>query len=241
MILSNLLLFKNHVYDKSFNFSKITNIYNKYFGKVLPADEKIINASHNTNYSNYNTYKDGAVINDIKQSHEKGQPVLVGTISIEKSEKLSDLLRKEGIKHEVLNAKYHEKEAEIIAQAGKFGTVTIATNMAGRGTDIMLGGNSEYLAKQEMRKFGYSEDQIEQATAFNETDDQEVLASRNKFKELKAKYDNEIKEYDPYMSDRLKALDMLNKMDGQYTTKIEGNLAISYEEALKQVSNTDEY
>ena len=135
-----------------------------------------------------------AVINDIKQSHEKGQPVLVGTISIEKSEKLSDLLRKEGIKHEVLNAKYHEKEAEIIAQAGKYGAVTRATNMAGRGTDIMLGGNSEYLAKEEMRKLGYSEEQIIQATAFNETDDQEIISSRNKFKELQGKYNSIIKE-----------------------------------------------
>ena len=148
---------------------------------------------HDIIYKNENA-KYRAVISDIKESFAKGQPVLVGTVSIEKSEKLSSMLKKEGIKHQVLNAKFHEKEAEIIAQAGKFGTVTIATNMAGRGTDIMLGGNSEYLAKQEMRKFGYSEDQIEQATAFNETDDQEVLASRNKFKELKAKYDNEIKD-----------------------------------------------
>ena len=144
-------------------------------------------------YKNENA-KFRAVINDIKQSHEKGQPVLVGTISIEKSEKLSDLLRKEGIKHEVLNAKYHEKEAEIIAQAGKYGAVTIATNMAGRGTDIMLGGNSEYLAKEEMRKLGYSEEQIIQATAFNETDDQEIISSRNKFKELQGIYNSIIKE-----------------------------------------------
>ena len=144
-------------------------------------------------YKNENA-KFRAVINDIKQSHEKGQPVLVGTISIEKSEKLSDLLRKEGIKHEVLNAKYHEKEAEIIAQAGKYGAVTIATNMAGRGTDIMLGGNSEYLAKEEMRKLGYSEEQIIQATAFNETDDQEIISFRNKFKELQGKYNSIIKE-----------------------------------------------
>ena len=144
-------------------------------------------------YKNENA-KFRAVINDIKQSHEKGQPVLVGTISIEKSEKLSDLLRKEVIKHEVLNAKYHEKEAEIIAQAGKYGAVTIATNMAGRGTDIMLGGNSEYLAKEEMRKLGYSEEQIIQATAFNETDDQEIISSRNKFKELQGKYNSIIKE-----------------------------------------------
>ena len=133
-----------------------------------------------------------AVINDIKESHSKGQPVLVGTVSIENSEKLSNLLNREGIKHEVLNAKNHEKEAEIIAQAGKYGAVTIATNMAGRGTDIMLGGNSEYLAKQEMRKQKYQESLIEQATAFNETDDQEILDARKVFKELKDKFNNEI-------------------------------------------------
>lgn len=135
-----------------------------------------------------------AVIKDIKASHEKGQPVLVGTVSISKSEKLSNLLKKEGIPHVVLNAKYHEKEAEIVAQAGKPGAVTIATNMAGRGTDIMLGGNSEYLAKQEMRKLNYSKEQIEQATAFNETDDKEILDARAKFRELEKKYDEQIKE-----------------------------------------------
>lgn len=135
-----------------------------------------------------------AVIKDIKASHEKGQPVLVGTVSISKSEKLSNLLNKEGIPHVVLNAKYHEKEAEIVAQAGKPGSVTIATNMAGRGTDIMLGGNSEYLAKQEMRKLNYSQEQIEQATAFNETDDKEILDARAKFRELEKKYDEQIKE-----------------------------------------------
>ena len=135
-----------------------------------------------------------AVIKDIKASHEKGQPVLVGTVSISKSEKLSNLLNKEGIPHVVLNAKYHEKEAEIVAQAGKPGAVTIATNMAGRGTDIMLGGNSEYLAKQEMRKLNYSKEQIEQTTAFNETDDKEILDARAKFRELEKKYDEQIKE-----------------------------------------------
>ena len=135
-----------------------------------------------------------AVIKDIKESNKKGQPVLVGTVSIEKSEKLSKLLDKEGIKHTVLNAKFHEKEAEIVAQAGKFGAVTIATNMAGRGTDIMLGGNSEFLAKQEMRRQRYTLDQIEQANAFNETSDETVLEARKKFKELKDKFDEEIKE-----------------------------------------------
>ena len=135
-----------------------------------------------------------AVIRDIRESHEKGQPVLVGTVSIEKSEKLSSLLKREGIKHEVLNAKFHEKEAEIVAQAGKFGAVTIATNMAGRGTDIMLGGNSEYLAKQEMRKLGYSDALIEQATAFNETKDETILEARKRFKELEEKHNEKIKE-----------------------------------------------
>ena len=135
-----------------------------------------------------------AVIADIKKAHEKGQPVLIGTVSIDKSEKLSKLLDKEGIPHEVLNAKYHEKEAQIIAQAGKFGAVTIATNMAGRGTDIMLGGNSEYLAKQEMRKLKYTDEEIEDAAAHNETDDKAILAAREKFNELEKKFDNEMKE-----------------------------------------------
>ena len=135
-----------------------------------------------------------AIIADIKEAHSKGQPILVGTVSIDKSEKLSKLLDKEGLKHEVLNAKNHDKEADISAQAGKFNAITIATNMAGRGTDIMLGGNSEYLAKQEMRKLKYSEELIVQATAFNETKDEEILEARKKFKELEEKYDKEIKE-----------------------------------------------
>mgnify|MGYP000187588620 CR=1 FL=1 len=105
------------------------------------------------------------MIEDIIQCHEKGQPVLVGTISIEKSELLSKMLKRRGIKHEVLNAKYHDKEAEIVAQAGKKGAVTIATNMAGRGTDIMLGGNAEYMAKAEMRRMQVPEELIVEATA----------------------------------------------------------------------------
>ena len=143
-------------------------------------------------YKNENA-KFRAVIEDIKKSHEKGQPVLVGTVSIEKSEKLSKLLDKERIPHEVLNAKSHEKEAAIVAQAGKYGAVTIATNMAGRGTDIMLGGNSEFLAKQEMKKLRYTPEQIEQSTAFNETDDQAILDARKKYKELEEKFEQEIK------------------------------------------------
>ena len=136
--------------------------------------------------------KYNAVINEIISAHQKGQPVLVGTISIEKSEMLSKLLSRRGIKHEVLNAKYHEKEAQIIAQAGKFGAVTIATNMAGRGTDIMLGGNAEYLAKSDMRKSGFDEEQIDRATSYFETDDQEVLSLRKTFSELLEKHKAEI-------------------------------------------------
>ena len=160
----------------------------------IPTNKPLARIDHpDTIYKNENA-KFRAVIEDIKESHKKGQPVLVGTVSIEKSEKLSKLLSKEGIKHEVLNAKFHEKEAQIVAQAGKFGAVTIATNMAGRGTDIMLGGNSEFLAKQEMAKLKYSPELIEQSTAFNETDDQEILDARKKYKELEEKFDKEIKE-----------------------------------------------
>ncbi len=160
----------------------------------IPTNRPLARIDHSDIIYKNEAAKFRAVIADIKESIQKGQPVLVGTVTIENSEKLSNLLSKEGIKHEVLNAKNHEKEAEIIAQAGKFGAVTIATNMAGRGTDIMLGGNSEYLAKQEMRKLKYEESLIAQATAFNETDDKEILEARAKFKELEEKYNNEIKE-----------------------------------------------
>ena len=137
-------------------------------------------------------FKFDAIIQQILKCHEKGQPVLVGTVSIEKSEKLSHALKKHGIKHNVLNAKFHEKEAEIIAQAGKLGAVTIATNMAGRGTDIMLGGNAEFLAKSEMRRLDYPEELIAEATGFGETDDSEIIAARETFKTLEAKYKAEI-------------------------------------------------
>ena len=160
----------------------------------IPTNKPMIRIDNNdVIYKNENA-KFRAVVEDIKRSHEKGQPVLVGTVSIEKSEKLSSILKREGIKHEVLNAKYHEKEAQIIAQAGKFGAVTIATNMAGRGTDIMLGGNSEFLAKQEMKKQGFSEELIEQSTTHNETEDEEILKARETFSKLEQRFDNEIKE-----------------------------------------------
>ena len=127
--------------------------------------------------------KNKAIIDQICACHEKGQPVLVGTVSIEKSEYLSSLLKRRGVPHTVLNAKYHEKEAEIVAQAGKLGAVTIATNMAGRGTDIMLGGNAEYLAKNDLRKAGYDDAVIAEATGFAETDDETITAARALFRE----------------------------------------------------------
>ena len=160
----------------------------------IPTNKPMIRDDQNdVIYKNENA-KFNAIVESIKASHEKGQPVLVGTVSIEKSEKLSRILKKEGIKHEVLNAKFHEKEAEIVAQAGKFGAVTIATNMAGRGTDIMLGGNSEYLAKQEMKKNKVPENLIEESNTYYETDDQDILRAREEFKKLEKKYDEEIKE-----------------------------------------------
>ncbi len=136
--------------------------------------------------------KFNAVCDAIEECNKKGQPVLVGTITIEKSEILSGMLKRRGIKHNVLNAKHHEKEAEIIAQAGKFGAVTIATNMAGRGTDIMLGGNAEYLAKAELKHRGYSDEVVAEATGYGDTDDEVILAARNEFAELYASFKAEI-------------------------------------------------
>lgn len=138
--------------------------------------------------------KFNAVIDAIVEAHEKGQPVLVGTISIEKSELLSKMLKRRGVKHNVLNAKQHEKEAEIVAQAGKLGAVTIATNMAGRGTDIILGGNADFLAKASMRKQNVPEELIEEATGHAETDDEEIINARKLYAELNEKYKEEIKD-----------------------------------------------
>ena len=137
--------------------------------------------------------KFNAVIEQVKECHEKGQPVLVGTVSIETSERLSALLKRRGIKHQVLNAKYHEKEAEIVAQAGQYGAVTIATNMAGRGTDIMLGGNAEFLAKNQMRKEGYYENLIVEATGFGDTDDEEIIEARKRFTELSKEFKEKLR------------------------------------------------
>ena len=160
----------------------------------IPTNKPMVRKDENdVIYKNENA-KFRAVIESVKESHAKGQPVLIGTVSIEKSEKLSTLLNEARIPHEVLNAKSHEKEAMIVAQAGKYGAVTIATNMAGRGTDIMLGGNSEYLAKEEMRKNRVPEYLIEESNTYYETDDQDILRAREQFNKLVEKYEEQIKE-----------------------------------------------
>ena len=159
---------------------------------VIPTNRPLQREDEHDSVYKTEDAKFNAVINDAAAAHEKGQPVLIGTVSIEKSEKLSKMLRKRGIKHNVLNAKFHDKEAEIVAQAGKKGAVTIATNMAGRGTDIVLGGNAEFMAKHEMEKMGFSEELINQATGFAETDDQEIIEARKTFKELNDRFKSEI-------------------------------------------------
>ena len=159
---------------------------------AIPTNKPVIRDDMHDSVYKTEAGKYKAVIEQIKECNKKGQPVLVGTVNVDKSEALSKLLKKEGIKHNVLNAKYHEKEAEIIAQAGKKGAVTIATNMAGRGTDIMLGGNAEYLAKHEMAKRDFSEELIAEATGFGDTDDDEILNARKVFTELNEKFKKEI-------------------------------------------------
>ena len=161
---------------------------------AIPTNKPMIRKDENDVIYKNEAAKFRAVVASVKESYAKGQPVLIGTVSIEKSEKLSKLLDKERIPHEVLNAKSHEKEAMIVAQAGKFGAVTIATNMAGRGTDIMLGGNSEYLAKEEMRKRRVPEYLIEESNTYYETDDQDILRAREEFNKLVEEYDKKIKE-----------------------------------------------
>ncbi len=160
----------------------------------IPTNKPVIRIDHSDVVYKTEKGKFNAVIEQIIKCHEKGQPVLVGTVSIEKSEYLSRLLKNKGIKHEVLNAKYHDKEAMIVAQAGKFGAITIATNMAGRGTDIMLGGNAEYLATAQMKKMEIPEEIIVEATGFAETDDETILEARKVYKDLYAKYSAEVAE-----------------------------------------------
>ena len=160
----------------------------------IPTNKPVIRIDYPDAVYKTESGKFKAVINQIVECHKKGQPVLVGTVSIEKSEHLGMLLRKEGIAHEILNAKYHEKEAEIIAQAGRFGAVTIATNMAGRGTDIILGGNAELKAKIELKRQGIKPDVINEATGFASTDDEKILAARKLYTELKNKFKVEVQE-----------------------------------------------
>ena len=158
----------------------------------IPTNRPVIRIDNEDSVYKTQNGKYRAVIRQIKECHEKGQPVLVGTVSIEKNELLGKLLTREGIKHNLLNAKNHEKEAEIVAQAGKFGAVTVATNMAGRGTDIMLGGNAEYMAKNDLRKAGMSDELIAEATGYAETDDEEILNARKLFAEKLAEHKAEI-------------------------------------------------
>ena len=160
----------------------------------IPTNKPVIRIDRNDQVYSTEKGKYAAIIEKIIECHDKGQPILVGTVSIEKSELLSAMLKRKGVKHEVLNAKQHAKEAEIVAQAGKYGAVTIATNMAGRGTDIMLGGNAEFLARAEMRKRELPEDVISEAIGFADTDNQEILDARKLYRELYDKYNAEVKE-----------------------------------------------
>ncbi len=161
----------------------------------IPTNRPVARVDHPDAVYKTEAGKFRAIVRQVKECHEKGQPVLVGTISIEKSEILSKLLKKEGIPHNVLNAKYHEMEAQIVAQAGYFGAVTIATNMAGRGTDIMLGGNAEYMALNDLRKMDISEDLLQEANSYAETDNQEILAVRKKYEELLNMHKEQIADY----------------------------------------------
>ncbi len=160
----------------------------------IPTNRPVVRIDHPDVVFKTEKGKFTAAIKQIEECHAKGQPVLVGTVSIEKSEILSSMLKRKGIKHNVLNAKQHEKEAEIVAQAGQYGSVTIATNMAGRGTDIILGGNAEFLAKAEMKKNGMDERIISEAVSYADTDDEEILEARRIYRELYAKYDEQVKE-----------------------------------------------
>ena len=158
----------------------------------IPTNRPVVRIDHSDVVYKTELGKYRAMIAQVIACHEKGQPVLVGTVSIEKSEILSKLLKKAGVPHNVLNAKYHEQEAQIIAQAGKFGAVTIATNMAGRGTDIMLGGNADFLAKAELARMDYPEELLQEADSFAETDDPQILAIRETYKNLLQKHKAEI-------------------------------------------------
>ena len=197
------ITFQNYfrLYDKLSGMTGTAMTEEEEFGTIyeldiveIPTNKPVQRVDHHDVVYKTEAGKLRAVVSQIEECHEKGQPVLVGTVSIEKSEELSDMLKRRGIKHNVLNAKNHEKEAEIVAQAGKLGAVTVATNMAGRGTDIMLGGNAEYLARADLVKAGYAEEVIVDATGYAETDNQEILDARKMFADAEAKYKDEIKE-----------------------------------------------
>ena len=196
------ITFQNYfrLYDKLSGMTGTAMTEEEEFGTIyeldiveIPTNKPVQRIDHHDVVYKTEAGKLRAVVNQIAECHEKGQPVLVGTVSIEKSEQLSDMLKKRGIKHNVLNAKNHEKEAEIVAQAGKMGAVTVATNMAGRGTDIMLGGNAEYLAKADLRKTGMSDELIAEATGYADTDNQEILDARKQYADAEAKYKESIK------------------------------------------------
>ena len=196
------ITFQNYfrLYDKLSGMTGTAMTEEEEFGTIyeldiveIPTNRPVQRIDHHDVVYKNEAGKLRAIVRQIEECHEKGQPVLVGTVSIEKSEQLSDMLQRKGIKHNVLNAKHHEKEAEIVAQAGKLGAVTVATNMAGRGTDIMLGGNAEYLAKADLRKAGMSDGLIAEATGYAETDDQEILNARQQYAQAEAKYKDEIR------------------------------------------------
>ena len=189
------------LYDKLSGMTGTAMTEEQEFGTIyrldvveIPTNKPVARIDHSDIVYKTEMGKFRAIIRQVKECYAKGQPVLVGTISIEKSEILSKLLKREGIPHNVLNAKYHEQEAQIVAQAGHFGAVTIATNMAGRGTDIVLGGNAEYMAKNELRKAGIEENLIAEADSYAETDNEEVLEIRARYAELLAKYKEQIKD-----------------------------------------------
>ena len=191
------ITFQNYfrLYDKLSGMTGTAMTEEEEFGTIysldiveIPTNKPVQRVDHPDVVYKTEAGKFRAIVNQIEECHKKGQPVLVGTISIEKSEELSAMLKKRGIRHNVLNAKFHEKEAEIVAQAGKLGAVTVATNMAGRGTDIMLGGNAEYLARADLVKAGYSDEVIADATGYAETDNEEILAARKLFAEKMAQH-----------------------------------------------------